>query len=426
MASAKKEKPQEPFRQLNLNAGELLAALSYATDITPSGCHFHSWRVALVAERIAQVMLNDNRRDVFLAGLLHDTGAVGAYRHITYYRTIRQQLEDIQVRAHAQRGAAIVEWLPGMHAVAECIANHHEWYNGGGYPEGKAGNQIPTASQILLIADVLDIVGCFRSVASLRSTLPGMADLTGSAWGKEIWQAFVQTLEDGDFYSTLTDSDALAPLIKQKLEELGVPETLAGEEGAERALHLFAALVDLKDPSTSGHSLRTARRAEILASHMKLSDAEAHLAYRAGLVHDCGRLGIEGSLLNRAGRLTVKEMDVVRKHAEMTIRVFECLPDCPDMREFGYIAGHDHERWDGKGYPDRLAGEDIPLIARIISVVDAYDSMVAPNEYRLLTTKGALVRLEQNAGSQFDPTIVKAMIEVTRSGHLDEAMRSAA
>jgi HD-GYP domain-containing protein (c-di-GMP phosphodiesterase class II) len=119
-------------------------------------------------------------------------------------------------------------------------------------------------------------------------------------------------------------------------------------------------------------------------------------------------------------------MDIVRKHAEMTMRVFACLPDCPDMREFGQLAGHDHERWDGKGYPDKLSGENIPLISRILSVVDAYDSMVAPNDYRLLTPKGALVRLQQNAGSQFDPKVVKAMVEAIRSGFLDEVTRLAA
>ncbi len=426
MTSPKKGKSENGFRQLQLNAGELLAALSYATDITPSASHFHSWRVALVAERIAQTVQTNHRRDVFLAGLMHDMGAVGAYRHITHYRTIRQQLEDIQVRAHAQRGAAMVEWLPGMHAVSEYIANHHEWYNGGGYPEGKVGNQIPIGSQMILIADVLDIVGCFRSLASLRSTLPSMADLTGCAWGKEIWQTFVHSLEDSDFCASMADPEALPVLIKNKVSELGIPETLNGEEGTERVLHLFAALVDLKDPSTLGHSLRTARRARKLAEYLKLSTEEMKMAYRAGLVHDCGRLGIEGSLLNKSGRLTVKEMDTVRKHAEMTIRIFASLPDCPDMHDFGYIAGHDHERWDGKGYPDMLAGEDIPLISRIISVVDAYDSMVASNEYRLLTPKGALVRLEQNAGSQFDPQIVKVMIEAVKNGHMEEEVRPAA
>jgi len=429
MASVKKDKDnsvEEVPRIPELHSGELLAALSYATDITPSGSHFHSWRVALVAERIASLIDEQNRRDVFLAGLLHDLGAVGAYKHMTHYRTIRQQLEDIHVRAHTQRGAALVDWLPGMHEVSEYISSHHEWYSGEGYPEGKAGSQIPAGSQVILIADILDLAGCFRSIPNLRSTLPSLARLTDRAWGRDFWQAFLQSLTDGEFYDSITNPNVLPDLIKGKISDLGVPEPLDNQEGTERVLHLFAAVVDLKDTSTAGHSLRTARMAEALAQHMKLGEDQAHLAYRAGLVHDCGRLGVEGSLLNRSGRLTPREMDIVRKHAEMTMRVFACLPDCPDMREFGQLAGHDHERWDGKGYPDKLSGENIPLISRILSVVDAYDSMVAPNDYRLLTPKGALVRLQQNAGSQFDPKVVKAMVEAIRSGFLDEVTRLAA
>jgi HD-GYP domain-containing protein (c-di-GMP phosphodiesterase class II) len=215
-------------------------------------------------------------------------------------------------------------------------------------------------------------------------------------------------------------------MIAAKITELPLPSELDGKEGVERVLHLIAALVDLKDPSTSGHSLRTARRARALVEYMKLPPESAILAYHAGLVHDCGRLGVDTHILNKAGRLNDREMDVARKHALMTIRSFACLPNSPGLAALGEIAGRDHERYDGNGYPDGLKGEEIHLVSRIMSVVDAFDSMIAAAHYRLLTPKGAVVRIEQAAGKQFDPEIAKAVVEMISSGVVDDFKQMAA
>jgi len=424
--AATKNDQADGSRPLKLSSAELLAVLSYLTDVIPAGCHFHSWRVALVSQHLAAALSPGVQRDVFYAGLLCDAGAVGADQHITHYVTPEEQVEDVHVKSHAQRGAALINWLPGMGAAAQLVALHHEWWNGRGHPGGKSGEAVPLGSLILGIGAAADIAGCFRSRSSLRSVLPTLSSLTGHAWPQEVWAALVRSTNDAEFYRALTDPGALPGLVKQKVTELKVPEELDNEQGVERTLHLFAALVDLKDPSTTGHSMRTARRAEALARYMKLSDEDVRTAYRAGLVHDCGRLGVEGNLFNKSGRLSDKEMETVRKHAEMTIRVLCCLPDCPEMMMLGQLAGHDHEWFDGHGYPDNLYGDNIPLISRVLSVVDAFDSMVSAKNYRLLTPKGAVVRLEQNAGTQFDPKVVEALVAAVASGELDEQVREAA
>lgn len=423
--AATKNAQADGSRPLKLGAAELLAALSYVSDLIPTGSYYHSWRVALVSQRLAAALSPGIERDAFYAGLLHDAGAVGAYKHITQYTSFREQAGDAHVKAHPQRAAALLNWLPGMSAAARLTASHHEWCNGRGYPDRKAGDAIPLGSLIIGITTAADIAGCFRSRSSLRSVLPTLSSLTGQAWTQDVWAALVRSAKDAEFYRMLVDPDALSGLIKQKLSELGVPDELDNEEGAERVLHLFAALVDLKDSSTSGHSMRVARMAEEIARHLKLSDEETRTAYRAGLVHDCGRLGIETYILNRSGRLSDKEMDTVRKHAQMTIRALSCLPDCPAMAELGHLAGHDHERYDGDGYPDKLKEKNIPMISRILSVVDAFDSMVSSARYRLLTPKGAVVRLEQNSGKQFDPAVVEAMVSAVMSGAMDEESKAA-
>ncbi len=408
------------IEEVSLGAAELLAALGYLADVTPGGCYYHAWRVALVSERIASILHPDARRDVFYAGLLHDIGAVGAPKHITGYTSIREQVEDPGVKSHPQRGAALINWLPGMAAAANYVATHHEWWDGRGYPAGVSGALLPAGGLILGVAATADLVGSFRSASNLKSCLPSLQGLAGSAWPREVWDAFIQSTQDTDFYKALADKAALHEMIAHRIADLPLPDEMLGDEGTERALHLFAALVDLKDPSTAGHSLRVARRAQGLAGVMGLTEEEAHLAYRAGLVHDCGRLGVAAHLLNKSGRLTDKEMDTVRKHAQMTIDVLGCLPDYEAMAKLGDLAGHDHERFDGNGYPDHIMGRDIPLVSRILSVVDAFDSMVSAADYRLLTPRGAIVRVQQGAGTQFDPEVVEHAVVAFERGVLHE------
>lgn len=403
-----------------LSSAALIAAASYMTDVTPKKCRYHSWHVALVAERISQDIAPELCQDVFFAGLLHDLGAVGSINHITECSYVQEQQEDLQIQNHTVRGSALIECIPGLSDVSKLVKYHHEWWNGEGYPFKVSGNNIPLGSQILRIVDTADIAGCFSSRKNMLHNLKSIACLTGSAWSREIWALFVKTTADAGFYEKLMDHSQLPIMISEKIKKIGTPKQLDNEEGVERIFHIFAAMVDMKDASTSGHSLRVARYAYNLASCMELSDDACKKVYLAGLVHDCGRLGIPTMILNRSGRLNDKEMSVVREHAQMTIRCMSCLPDQPEMTEIGHIAGHDHERYDGTGYPDKLSGERIPKLSRIICAVDALDSMITSSSYRLLSPKCAILRLQQAAGKQFDPKVVRALVSAVENGKFQD------
>ena len=410
-----------------MRSADLLAAASYMTDIIPNGCFFHSWRVALIAEHLASAFAPNEASDVFYAGLMQDVGTVGAYKHITQYTSLQKQLDDPLIRSHPRRGAALLDWLPGMSGAAKLVRAHHEWWDGRGYPDGKVAMEIPTGGQVLLIADTLDAAGCFVSNAALAEGLRQLAVFTGHAWSKEIWGALVKSVEDAAFYESVMDQSGLQGLILDRLAKHPLPAEMASEEGVERIFHIFPALVDAKDPSTSGHSLRAARLAKGLAAHMGLPESEVRTTYWAGLVHDCGRLGVPTLILKRSGRLNEEEMNLVRQHAQMTMRVMSCMPNCPGMAAIGTLAGHDHERFDGTGYPDRLTGENIPLISRILSVADAFDAMTSPTSYKhLLSPRFAVIRLKQAAGTQFDPKVVDAMTSAVEAGVLDVEQASAA
>lgn len=411
----------------DINPAELLAAVAYMTDIVPNGCLYHAWRVALVAEHVASALIPDEAGAVFYAGLIQDVGTVGAYKHITQYSSLQKQMDDPLIRSHPRRGAALLEWLPGMGDAAKLVRSHHEWWDGRGYPDGKVAREIPVGSQILLAVETMDAAGCFQSSASLVDGLRRLAIFTGHAWSKEVWVALVRSLEDSEFYKAVMDPTGIQPMISDMLARRPLPPEMDCMEGLERVFHVFAALVDAKDPATNGHSIRAARLAKGLAQHMGLSDEEVRTAYRAGLVHDCGRLGVPTPVLRRSGRLNEEEMALVRKHAQMTMRVMSCIPNNHRMAQIGEIAGHDHERYDGTGYPDRLTGENIHILSRILTVADAFDAMTSATSYKhLLSPRFAVIRLKQAAGSQFDPKVVDAMTEAVENRLIEVEQAAAA
>ncbi len=405
----------------------LLAAVPYLIDIIPSGCIYHGWRVALVAEHITHAICPDEAAEVFYAGLLQEVGTVGASKHVTAYASLQEQMEDHIILTHPRRGAALMDWLPGMEASARLVRYHHEWWDGSGYQDGRGGIDIPLASQLLHLVETMDTAGCFTSWQAMSAGLRMLARFTNHAWSKDTWVKTIQSLEDSEFYSQIMNPEALQEMISDRLIKHPLPSELGNEAGVERIFHIFAALVDAKDPTTAGHSHRTAIYAKTLAEHMGLPANEVRRTYRAGLVHDCGRLGVPTSLLKRQGKLSDDEMETVRLHAQMTKRALSCMSESAEMAEIGEVAGCDHERYDGTGYPDRLIADHIPLISRILSVADSFDAMTAPTSYKnRLSPRFAVIRIQQASGTQFDPVIVEAMTSAVETRVLQVSQSAAA
>lgn len=413
-------------RELKVGAAELFGALGYMTDITLTGCRYHTWRVALVAHRIAMDFAPDIKRDVFYAGLLQDIGTVGARKHITEFKSMKEQLISLHIKTHPERGGALLDLLPGMADVAQYVRSHHEWINGRGYPGEQSGSEIPLGAQILRIADEANIAGCFTGNHNIMLRLRSISSLTGKAWTKELWEALLYSLEDGPFYKALMDSTELPALMSKTLGETTVPAKLANEQNIERIFHIFAALTDAADAPKTGHAINTARYACAIANHMQLSEKDIVMTYHAGLIHDCGRAAVPQSVLNRQGRLTKEELNIMRQHALATNRIMKCIPYRYAMANLGEIAASHHEWMDGRGYPNHLIGKNLHPITRILSVADAFDSMMSVASYRMLSPKCVMKRLKESAGTQFDPKVVDALIEMVENGELDSEMRSAA
>jgi diguanylate cyclase (GGDEF)-like protein/putative nucleotidyltransferase with HDIG domain len=175
-----------------------------------------------------------------------------------------------------------------------------------------------------------------------------------------------------------------------------------------RAAASLAKAVDLRDTYTGSHSARVAELAARVASRLGLNQEQIELARLAGSLHDLGKLAIPEEILRKPGPLTGPERLVLERHPQIGFRMLDSLGIEPVAE---WILHH-HERWDGTGYPDRLPGTEIPLGARIIFVVDAYDAMTSDRVYRgRLSQDEALAELERCAGTQFDPGVVAALAD---------------
>jgi putative nucleotidyltransferase with HDIG domain len=194
---------------------------------------------------------------------------------------------------------------------------------------------------------------------------------------------------------------------KQRLdtEALGIANARLARANLSFATALVATL-DARDRYTAGHSAAVAIYARDIARRMALPEEQQELVHLCGLVHDVGKIGLSAGLLEKPGALSLEERRQMEQHSVIGERI---LKNVDDYSEIAGVVRHHHERVDGNGYPDRLEAEEIPLLARIIAVADAYNAMTSDRPYRdAMPSRVARLRLAQAVGSQFDTSVVAA------------------
>ncbi|HOO31504.1 MAG TPA: HD domain-containing phosphohydrolase [Thermotogota bacterium] len=175
-------------------------------------------------------------------------------------------------------------------------------------------------------------------------------------------------------------------------------------------------MLEIHDKYTRGHSGNVADLTVRIAEELHLDKKTIDRAYWAGLVHDIGKILVSDIILNKAGKLTDEEYNLIKQHP---VWGYQTLMNSNKLSDMAIYVLHHHERWDGKGYPHGISGITIPLISRIIAVADTWDAMTSDRSYRRpLDYDIALQEIKKNAGSQFDPHIVDAFLEIETSGEL--------
>lgn len=191
-------------------------------------------------------------------------------------------------------------------------------------------------------------------------------------------------------------------------------EVIAQHEKLEKiSMQIMQALsgaIDAKDTYTKGHSIRVAEYSREIARRIGLSEKAQDDIYMIGLLHDVGKIGVPDAIINKPAKLTDEEYAVMKQHPGMGAEILKNITEFPKL---GTGARWHHERYDGRGYPDGISGEEIPLEARIIAIADAYDAMSSRRSYRNVLPQ-ATVRseVEKGKGTQFDPVYAEIMLNM--------------
>ncbi|MBT9171415.1 MAG: 3'3'-cGAMP-specific phosphodiesterase 3 [Actinobacteria bacterium] len=400
--------PQSTFTQLIL-------ALSTAMDLDEKVKLYHGWQVAVWASKMAEEACPQQLTEIFYAGLLHDIGGIGLSDHIIHWPRLDDQLKNPEVRSHPYRGAQIIRMIPvifkGLHHIADMVLEHHEWWTGKGYPNGKSGDEIGKEAQLLRAADAFDV---YRRLypkpvsESVDSALDRLA--SSQECSSQMVHLLKKILGKEDPSALLRDHEALADLIRQMQDRLPPLVLQDVSDTLEGVLLLFAKVIDAKHSYTAGHSERIALYSSQIARALGLPDDQVREIRYAGYLHDIGKLSVPRSILDKPGPLDEEERRLVKNHPRLTIEVLKFFPA---LRGLAQIAGRHHERWDGQGYPDGLKGEEIPLGGRILAVADALDALTSDRPYREIGTfKEALQDMRAGKSKQFDPRVVDATVEL--------------
>jgi putative nucleotidyltransferase with HDIG domain len=190
-----------------------------------------------------------------------------------------------------------------------------------------------------------------------------------------------------------------------------------------KTITILAQAVELRDELTADHTVRVTNLAVLLARQLQVSPADREMILIGTPLHDIGKIGIDDAILRKPGRLTPDEFEIMKTH---TVKGAAILATIPDLAPVIPIARSHHERWDGRGYPDGLRGDQINSLARIVAVADAFDAMTSDRPYRKgMQLEHAFEELQRQSGRQFDPDCVMAMMALRESILQDQPARPA-
>ena len=316
---------------------------------------------------------------------------------------IRGQREHREIeQLRCERGAAIARKAGFDDDVAGAILDLHEHWDGGGDPRGLRGAEIHPLARILAACQGLDI---FLTMQGRERAIAVMTERVGTWYDPDIAEALLEACAAG------------------RLEELAAPDlvgrTMALEPGSQirtsddadvdRIAQAFADIVDAKSPFTGTHSSRVADVAEGLAARLGLPAPEVVNVRRAGLLHDLGKLGVPNTVLDKPGRLDQTEMEVIRRHPELTLRILDTIPTFADVAE---LAACHHERLDGTGYFRGMTAPELALGARIVAVADVFEALTADRPYRAaMPVEAALAIMRESAGEHLAADVIEALAD---------------
>ena len=328
-------------------------------------------------------------------------GLAERFRAIIHIFQTGGELARELIETRCDRGAEIARLMRFGSDVADGIRSLDEHWDGSGLPDRRTGADIPLASRIALLAQVVDV---FHTAAGPAAAIEEVRARSGSWFDPAIVDRFVGLAGDPTFWSDLA-SDRLEQTILG-LEPAQTRRTVS-DDYLDDIAAAFAQVIDSKSPYTRGHSERVTLFADLIAAELGFDDGRRRWLKRAALLHDIGKLGVSNAVLDKPGKLTEPEWDAMKQHARFTEDI---LGRISVFRDLAAVAGAHHERLDGSGYPRGLIAAELPREARILAVADVFDALTADRPYRAaLPVAEALTTIDRSAGSSLDPSCIDAL-----------------
>lgn len=389
-------------------------------DLEDYETHQHAVRVAEGAVFVAEKMgLDaDTIQKLYFAALLHDIGKITVSADLLHKRERLTDDEYSQVKNHTVTGSRIIASLPGMTSLASWVRWHHEWWDGSGYPDGLKEAEIPLPVQILSILDMFDSIQTPRADRDPRQKEEAVRIITeqrGTHFNPELVDIVLELIHDSHVSISEKPHRDFAAL-KKKYVDVPFHDSdknfwqSSNIESLYYILKLFADVIDSKNEYTRGHSTRVSVLAKILCEKMGMPHEDLLKVEIAGLLHDAGKVTIPIEILNKQDSLTEEEWAIVRAH---TTKTFEIIGYSAALREIAFIAACHHERYDGNGYPMKLAKDEIPFLSHVIAVADTYDAVTSARAYHpQRSAEYAYNIIREVSGRQLHPDVVETLLAI--------------
>ena len=414
---------------VRLSLNEIIAALSFALDLTEGAVPGHAVRSCLLSMRLGRAMGLDEAdlSDLYYAALLKDVGcssnsarfcqivggddvaskasaklmdwtqphkpdmetAKAMWKHvlpganplkktarIVHMAATQHANNKELISLRCDRGASIVRKIGLNDAVADAVRHLDEHWDGSGYPSRLIGTMIPLLSRLILLAQHLDV---FCMEKGPEKAIEVMLERSGRWFEPALTEIAMGLHRAGMLWERCMPGGDVSIAHAAVLEmEPGDPTDLTPFD-IDMICEAFADVVDAKSAFTFRHSMGVKNAAVSIGRAMGMSGERLQMLRRAALLHDVGKLGVPNSILDKNGKLTDEEFLIVKKHPGMSQQI---LSKVGAFREIAAIAGEHHERLDRSGYPHRLCKEDMSMESRILGVADVYGALSEDRPYR--------------------------------------------
>ncbi len=393
------------LRETCINLNNFFLSVSDAIDLANPAISLHQMRTTYIAWQLAKeaILPYETCRNIYMAALFHDIGALDPREKLLLHRFEAQEIDS-----HCLRGEQLLASIWILAPAAPIVRYHHlpwkVWRESG----ARLTDPHVLESQILNLADFVE-----RSIDRQVYILSQVSDIV----------AKVRSLEGDEFHPEVVDLfedlarreafwfDVANPRIYSLLLNRGPLEKVEIDiDSVARLSRFFSRIIDFRSHFTATHSVGVASSAIALSKYLRFTEREITLIQIAGNLHDLGKLAIPVEILEKPGRLTPEEIDIIKKHPYYTFVILDSIDGFEQVTEW---AAFHHEKLDGTGYPFRLSAGDLCLGARILAVADVFTALLEDRPYRKELPEKEIRRIMEGMARRrhLDPIIVEALFD---------------